>query len=37
MMEILEGVVQGMNKGEEVIQFRNAIVVMVLVTTRENA
>ena len=36
-MEILKGVVQGMNEGQEVIQFRNAMVVVVLDTTRGNA
>ena len=36
-MEMLEGVVQGMNKGQEAIQFGNAIVVVVLDTTRGNA
>ena len=36
-MEMLEGVVQVINKGQEAIQFRNAIVVVVLDTTRGNA
>ena len=36
-MEMLERVVQGMNKGQEAIQFGNAMVVVVLDTTRGNA
>ena len=36
-MEMLKGVVQGMNEGKEVIQFGNAMVVVVLDTTGGNA